>query len=509
MYSRIKTAVIRGIDSIPVTVEADVSNGLPVFQMVGFLSSEVREAKERVSTALHNVGCQMPVKHITVNISPAGIRKSGTGFDLAVAASIMAAIGLIPPQILDQVVMIGELALNGGVNPVSGILPMVITAREEKAAFCIVPYENYREASLVDGIQIVPVSNLSEVTDFLKDGVIPDPPSDDGSNREINENVRDFKYIRGQKEVRRACEVAVAGGHNLLLIGPPGSGKTMTASCIPTILPPMTEEEQLEVTRIYSVCGLLSETNGLIRERPFRAPHHTVSEAGLVGGGSFPKPGEISLAHEGVLFLDELPEFPRSVIEVLRQPLEEHAIHIVRQQAAYTFPADFMLVAAMNPCPCGYYPDRSRCHCTPSQVREYLNRISQPLLDRIDICVDAPKVGFAELIDSEEAEDSASIRARVIEAHEVQKRRFAGTNILFNSRIPAGELSKYCPLGESESAYLAKMYDRLGLTARSCHRLLRVARTVADLDHSMQIRRKHLTEAIFYRSLDRRYWQHA
>ncbi len=516
MYSQVNTAIIRGIDSQLVLVEADVSDGMPLFEMVGFLSAEVKEARERVRTALRNIGFHLPIKRITVNISPASIRKSGTGFDLPVAIAILATIGIIGQERLQDIITVGELGLDGKINPVRGVLPIMTEAKRAGLTCAVIPRANLQEAALVDGLQLVPVDHLEDVIRYLggkcdlrreRGGTGRNASDKSQSSRLTEEHIYDFKNIRGQKSLRRACEIAVSGRHNLLMIGPPGAGKTMVARSIPGILPPMTKKEELELSKIYSVCGLLTDGGQFMKRRPFRAPHHTISPAGLTGGGLIPKPGEISLANGGVLFLDELPEFDRATIEILRQPMEEGCVRIVRQQADVEYPADFMLIAAMNPCPCGYFPDKKRCHCRPSQVRDYLGKISQPLLDRIDLCANVSPVSFDDLIGEEEAESSASILKRVLQSRQIQEKRFEGSGIRCNGQIPSADLKKYCPLGSEEENYLRICFDKLGLTARGYGRLLRVARTIADMAKSRDIRKEHLQEARIYHGLDRNYWK--
>lgn len=516
MYSIVSTAIIRGISSLPVQVEADVSDGMPVFDMVGFLASEVKEARERVRTALRNCGYVLPAKRITVNLSPANIRKTGSGFDLPVAAAILAALGLVREDRLASLLIVGEIGLNGSVQPVEGILPIVAEAKEHGFLQCMIPYGNLREAGLIQNVQMIPVKDLTEAAAYLNGQDLQasiqemiKKAGQEFAKEAVPDEAKepDFSQINGQQFVRRASEVAAAGMHNFLMVGPPGAGKTMIARRIPAILPPMCGQEQLELAKIYSVNGMLMQDSRMIKRRPFRSPHHSITPQGLVGGGTVPKPGEISLAHKGVLFLDELAEFQKSTLELLRQPMEEKEIHISRLHGSCSYPADFMLVAAMNPCPCGAYPDMNRCRCTQGAIERYLGRISQPLLDRIDICVETGPLTYQELTAKTENESSADIRARVCEAWQVQKKRFQGKGIYFNSQIPAEQLTEICQIGGGEEAYLKQIYQQANLTARSYHKLLRVARTIADLSHSRRVNVGHLSEAACYRSFDRQYWE--
>jgi magnesium chelatase family protein len=499
--------MLDGIHTLAVRVEADISTGLPAFDMVGYLSAEVREAKERVRTALHNIGIALPAKRITVNLSPADVRKTGTGFDLPIAIAIMSALQLIDAKKCEGVLFSGELNLKGELLPVRGMLPIVSDGVALGIKKFIVPAENEREGRLVKQAEVLGFSTLEEVLNFLWDeSKEPKKPQTNVKTEELtNVKMLDFSEVNGQTYLRRAAEVAASGMHNMLMVGPPGAGKTMISERIATILPPLTEEEQLEVSKIYSVCGLLRQQESLIKERPFRSPHHTISGVGLAGGGSLIRPGEISLAHNGVLFLDELTEFNKSTLEILRQPLEDKEINIVRASGSITYPAQFLLLASMNPCNCGYYPDRNRCRCSEASLRRYYDRVSQPLLDRMDICVDAPNVSYEELTKKGINEDSKTIRERVVRCHELERRRFSGESFMYNSRIPAALLEKYCPLGEKEQSFMERMYEKMSLTARTYHKLLRVARTIADLEESGEIRLSHLKEAVCYRSFDARF----
>ncbi len=507
MYSSVTTAVLRGVDAVLVQVEADVSAGLPAFEMVGFLAAEVKEAKERVRTALRNCGYQLPAKRITISFSPAGIRKSGSGFDLAVAVAILAALELVPGQRLQKSIFLGELNLSGKVVSVPGVLPMLAKAGEAGYHIGVIPRENAREASLVPGMESVGIEHLQEAVAYLKGELDLGGAPYIEETSETEEEVPDFSEINGQKLLKRACEIAVAGRHNLLMIGPPGAGKTMAAKRIPSILPPMTTQERMEVSKIYSICGMFDETRGLVNVRPFRSPHHTISPQGLAGGGGNPRPGEISLAHKGVLFLDELTEFKTGTLEILRQPMEERQIQIIRTHGKYTFPADFMLVAAMNPCGCGHYPDMQKCRCSEADIRKYKNRISQPLLDRMDLCIKVNKIPYEELHGREKEETSAQIRSRILRAHERQKERYRGRAYCYNSQIPAKEMGQICALDKEQENQMRLIYESLNLSVRSYHKLLKTARTIADLEGSERIRMEHLHEALCYRSIDRSFWE--
>lgn len=504
-FSTITSAAVDGLGVELVRVEADVSNGLPMFHMVGYLSSEVKEAGERVRTAIRNSGFEYPPKRTVINLSPATLRKRGASFDLPIAMASLMSLGQIPAEKQKKSLVIGELSLDGRVRKVPGILPIVMKAKAAGVSRCIVPAENMAEGSLVSGMEVIGVESLNETVSVFQGKPMPEKQFQ-GREEEEPEMFPDFADIRGQDNVKRAAEIAVAGGHNLLMIGPPGSGKSMTAKCIAGILPPPNMKESLEITKIYSVLGMLNEKSPLIRKRPFREVHHTATRAALIGGGMFPHPGEISLAHGGVLFLDELPEFKKSVLEVLRQPLEEKEIQITRTYGTYRFPADVILVAAMNPCPCGCYPDMQKCTCSPAQIQMYLNKISRPFLDRIDLCVEAEAVSYEDLTSERRAESSAQIRKRVCRVRETQKERYRGMEITVNGMLDEKGLKRYCALGAEEKRLMEQAFSVMELTARGYHRILKTARTIADLEGEEQIRENHLKEALGYRMVDKKYW---
>lgn len=509
MFSKSYCAAIHGIDGLVVQVEADVSDGLPCYDMVGFLASEVREAKERVRIALKNSEFRLPPKHITINLSPADIRKEGTAFDFPIAIAILAASGYITQEQIDDCMLIGELSLNGHLQRVNGVLPMAWAASKHGFKRCLVPTENAKEAAVVSDIDVIGIDTLTEAVEYLHGSKIIEPCFIDVEalfEETASKQTLDFSDLVGQNMLKRAVEVAVAGMHNIAIIGPPGAGKTMIAKRIPSIMPTMNMEESMEISKVYSIAGLLGEENVLIRNRPFRSPHHTITPTALVGGGRTPAPGEISLASGGVLFLDELPEFNAKTLEVLRQPLEERSITITRLQASYSYPASFMLVTALNPCKCGFYPDRKRCNCTVSQVKQYLGKISKPLLDRIDICVETAPIEFDELVNTKKAEKSSDIQKRIYTARQIQKERYKNSNIYCNAMLNVNQIKQYCKLGKEETSIIERAFCNLNLSARAYHRILKVSRTIADLNGREMIGKEDICEAIGYRSLDKKYW---
>lgn len=509
MFSKIKSCGIRGVEGYPVTVEADLSDGLPGFIMVGYLSEEVREAQERVRSALRNSGFFLPPKKITVNLSPADIRKEGTAFDLAIAVAVLCCQGEIEPAETEHSAFIGELGLDGEIKPVKGVLSRVSAAMESGIRRCFVPEDNAAEGTVVRNMEIVAVRHIKEVAELMKDPKRIRVRQFDEAIFRADENAAgglDFSEISGQQTVKRASEVAAAGMHSILFIGPAGTGKTMAARRLSTILPPITLEESIEVSKVYSICGLLPAARPLLTARPFRCPHHSVTAQALVGGGRNPKPGELSLADHGVLFLDELAEFPGRILDLLRQPMEEGKITVARLNGAVEFPAETMLAAAMNPCKCGYYPDRGRCICTETQIRRYLSSISGPFLDRLDIGVEVPAVSCGELENGGNGESSASMRERVLAARQMQAERFKDSETEFNSRMTKEEIKEFCGLSAADAAFLKAVYQKYGFSARTYEKLLKTARTAADLDGKRQIGRQHLSEAVSYRSFEKKYW---
>ncbi len=501
MLAKVISCAVVGLDGAVVEVEVDISSGLPSFTIVGLPDAAVQEARERVRAAIRNSGFTFPMRRIVVNLAPADLKKAGPAYDLPIAIGILLSSEQVSADV-SRAILLGELSLDGSLRHTNGILPMVALAHQEGLSTIIVPDADAREASLVQGTQIIPVVSLSQLVSYLR-GEIPAPeyiPDEVQEDAPAVSVAVDLAYIKGQEHVKRALEVAAAGGHNVIMCGPPGSGKTLLARSLPSILPLMTTEEALEVTKIYSVSGLLPSDTPLIRHRPFRSPHHTISNAGLVGGGHWPRPGEISLSHRGVLFLDELPEFGHSLLEILRQPLEDKVVTISRAQGSVTFPANFMLVGAMNPCPCGYYGDPFRqCTCSPGLVSRYQKRISGPFIDRVDIFVEVPHIDYEKLADDRLGEKSEAVRARVQSARSWQQRRFEGTRLTCNTEMTPAEVRKFCQTETDAQSLLKAAMKQLYLSARAFHRILKLARTIADLESSEIIKAHHLAEAIQYR----------
>jgi len=506
VLAKVLSSAVFGIDAYTVEVEVDIATGLPAFSTVGLPDGAVKESKDRVKAAIKNCGYEFPSRRITVNLAPADIRKEGAAFDLPIAVGILAAMELVSKEKLEEFFILGELSLYGKVKPIRGTLPISVAARDAGLRGVIIPEGNSKEAAVVKGIEVLGVSNLFEVLDLLNGDRQIQPTTVDLEEifaEEVSYPV-DFNEVKGQEHVKRCLEVAVAGGHNVIMIGPPGSGKTMLARRVPSILPDMHFEESLETTKIHSVVGLLPSDSALVVQRPFRSPHHTVSDAGLIGGGGIPKPGEVSLAHNGVLFLDELPEFKKNLLEMLRQPMEDGKVTIARAATSLTYPADFMLVAAMNPCPCGYYGDSTHeCTCTIPQIQRYRSKISGPLMDRIDIHIEVPAVKYRDLTATDSGEPSKVLKERINRARKIQSDRFRGLKIHCNAQMTNRHIKRFCSIDDASQRLLEMAIDKLGLSARAYTRILKVGRTIADLAGEEEISAAHISEAIQYRSLDR------
>lgn len=505
MYYSVTSGAVWGMQPYLLSVEADICNGMPFFNMVGMLASEVKEARERVRSAIRNSGFELRSQRITINMSPADRRKAGVSFDLPIALAILSASGLINTERLSETIIVGELGLDGSVHRVNGVLPIIMEAIDNGVKHCIIPFDNISEAKEAGDIHIIPVSCLKECVEYVNSGIIHDYTGEVGKHKKAGD-IEDFNEVRGHILVRRAAEIAVAGRHNLLMVGPPGAGKSMIARRIPGIMPELSREEKMEIARIYSICGQL-HTGVEDLHRPFRAPHHTITMQGMVGGGKYPAPGEVTMAHKGVLFLDEFTEFNPLVIDTLRQPMEEGRITISRASGSYDFDAEAMIVAAMNPCKCGYYPDRSRCSCSDEEVKKYIKRISGAILDRMDICVEVSSVTYGELTEHGESESSESIKERVAKAVEMQRRRFSGEDYKCNSLIPSKSMPVYCSLDEECQNIMETAFEKFRFSTRNYYKVLRIARTIADLEQFDTIEQRHLVEALGFSTICKKYWE--